>query len=237
MLLFYKKKAFLASLQPISVDSIMALGRCNVCHERLRFGSRICDKCGAKKSRVKLYFGVVIVAQIGVIGWYQYFHTKRPGIKFVVEDNAAHIAPIVATSSAGWVYYETRDDLVHDVTRHARVLSRGAANTGLSNDTSASGVLELRASSVYGSSAILSIKRQAFDLVEEACNVHAEFDAKDAMDVHAACSKDGEQATVMIEDATVLMQKMRGAHDMSLDVRLSPKVERTVLFEVAGLKI
>ena len=225
------------SSQPISTDPVMALGRCNVCHERLRFGSRICDKCGAKKSRVKLYFRVVIAAQFGVIGWYQYFHTKRPGIKFVVEGNSTYVPPIVATSSAGWVYYDTRDDLVHDVTKHARVLSRGAANTGLPNDHSASGVMELRASSVYGNSAILSIKRLAFDLVEEACNVHAEFDAKDAMDVHASCSLDGEQATVMIGDATVLMQKMRGAHDMSLDVRLSPKVERTVLFEIGGLKI
>ncbi len=212
----------------------MPLGRCNACLNPLRFGSRTCARCGAKKQRAKYIFATVVLVQVGAIIWYS--NWKSDAMKVVDSvgsgealDSASPVPP------GGWQYYTTRDDLVGDVTQHSRVLSRGVASTG-PQDTSTTGVIELRQSTVYGSSMIMTLQRQPFDRVDENCSVHAQFDTGDAVDLHAACSADNDRASIVVTDASPLLAKLASAQTLSVGAALSAKVERTAMFDVAGFK-
>ena len=216
----------------------MALGRCDSCNERLGIGSATCRRCGAKKKRIKAIFGAIILAQVGTIVWYEYFHVKAHGFGFVAAGpDLFKIPAIDKTPPAGWLYFQTTDDLVHDVTRHARVQSRGAAPSRDAHDTSTTGVMELRASNIYGRSALLTLNRQAFDTVDETCSLHVQFDAGPAMEVPANCSAESTYATIVVQNARDLIDRIGAAHNLSIDAKLSAKTTRTALFEVGDLKL
>jgi hypothetical protein len=214
----------------------MALGRCENCHTKLRFGSRTCARCGTKKNRTKLLFVLVITAQFLIIVWYEFVHVKVGGGLDVIASSSLNIIPPPqATPPAGWLYYETRDDLVHDVTKHARVLSRGAATTG-AKDTATNGVMELRASSVYGRSILLTLNRRPFDHVNDQCDVHAQLDTGEDVDMHAACYEDSVHATVQVLDTNGFSTRLVGHRNVAVDVRLSPKSNLSAMFDIGGLK-
>jgi hypothetical protein len=213
----------------------MALGRCEICNTKLRFGSRTCARCGTKKKRTKLIFTLIIAAQFLVIGWYEYFHVKRPGMDLILASTANFIPSIQATPPAGWLYYDTKDDLVHDVTKHARVLSRGAATTS-GKDTATNGVMELRASSIYGRSILLTLNRRPFDHVNDQCDVHAQLDTGEDVDLHAACYEDSAHATVQIQDTNDFSAHLVGHRNLAVDARLSPKSNLSATFDIGGLK-
>ncbi len=179
---------------------------------------------------------LIIAAQFLVIVWYEFLHVKGGGMDVIEASASASLVPsIQATPPAGWLYYETRDDLVHDVTKHARVLSRGAATTG-AKDTATNGVMELRASSVYGRSILLTLNRRPFDRVNDQCDVHAQLDTGADVDLHASCYEDSVHATVQIMDTEGFSTRLVGNRNLAVDVRLSPKSNLSAMFDIGGLK-
>ena len=209
----------------------MALGRCAVCGNRLRFGSRTCARCGTKKQRIKYLLIAVIFAECAVIGR----HLSLPR-ENIVQTASAHDAPpplFSGSAPAGWLYFQTVDEMIYDTTRHARVLSRGGP---AADDHASMGVLELRASPAYGRSVVITLNRQPHDLVAEACELRASFDTGAVTVFHAAGSADTSNTTLVIADPAAFVSRLASARTLALDAVLSPKTERVAMFDVSGLK-
>jgi hypothetical protein len=217
----------------------MPLGRCDICASKLRLGRVVCDRCGARKSRTKAILGTVVLLQAVTIGIYMYVTTTFADPMKHVEGGTRAVIPVALNSPippAGWLYYETRDDLVGDVTRHARVLSLSDPQSGKPRSHGSTGVLELRASLIYGNSVIITLRRQAFDNVDETCVFHAQFDAEDPVIFKAAGAADTDTATLIVVDTKHFLRALLGAHTLSVDAHLSPNTERIASFDITGLR-
>ncbi len=213
----------------------MALGRCDSCKTRLRFGSRTCAHCGAKKKRLKYLIIAVILGEVAAI----IVHLEMPRDMVVRSaDDSRAVPPPVADKSApaGWLYFQTRDDMIGDVTRHARVLSLSNLAEGTARDHGSTGVLELRASPAYGRSVIITLKRAAFDTVSENCELRARFDSGEVAVFQVAGSADEANATLVVTDKQAFTDRLRSARTLELDAVLSKTTERTAQFDVAGLR-
>ncbi len=215
----------------------MALGRCERCSTRLRLGSRTCARCGTKKNRVKYLFIAVIFGECAVIGC----HLALPKGGGMVHVASAHDAPPPLFSSgaaapAGWLYYQTVDEMIYDTTRHARVLSRSAPAAGSVGDHGSVGVLELRASPAYGRSVVITLSRKAADMVAENCELRATFDAGDVAVFQAQGSADAQRATLVVADTGGFVNRLASARTLAVDAKLSAKAERVAMFDVSGLK-
>gem|GEM_PF-1848584 len=220
-------------------NTTMPLGRCDVCQSRLQLGRTVCSRCGERKSRIKLVLGTVVLMQAITIGIYMYVTiTFADPMKHVVDGTEAIVPAALqsATPPAGWLYYETRDNLVGDVTRHARVLSLSDPQMGKPHSHGTTGVLELRASVVYGNSVIITMRRLAFDNVDETCILRAQFDAQDPQTFTADGAADTDTATLIVQDTKHFMRGMIGAHTLSVDAQLSPNTEHIASFDVTGLR-
>ena len=213
----------------------MALGRCERCSTKLRLGSRTCERCGTKKNRLKYVFTSVILGECAVIGC----HLAWPasGLAHVAATQATPALPEAADAApAGWLYYQTVDEMIYDTTRHARVLSRSEAAGGASDGRGSVGVLELRASPAYGRSVVITLSRKAADQVAETCELRASFDAGEATVFQAAGSADPQRATLVVADTGGFVSRLASARTLALEARLSPKAERVAMFDVSGLK-
>lgn len=211
----------------------MSLGRCDHCGMSLRLGSGTCTRCGTKKRRLKYFLAALVLAQAVTIVAYMKF--PHHDMTRVADASAAELAVTDAAPRAGWVYYKTRDEMIDDTTQHARVLSRGAADAGDVRDRVTSGVLELRASPTYGRSVVITLHRDGFGLIDEQCQLRAQFDAGDVQVFHVAGSMDGENATLIVDDTRGFTTHLVGARTLSIDARLSEKIERRASFDVGGL--
>ena len=150
---------------------------------------------------------------------------------------ASDVHPLTGSSApAGWLYYQTVDEMIYDTTRHARVLSHGDSTAGMAAGHGSMGVLELRASPAYGRSVVITLSRQAADTVAETCELRAKFDAGDVAVFQASGSADARGTTLVIADAGAFTNRLVSARTLALDAVLSPKTERVAMFDVAGLK-
>ena len=216
----------------------MPLGRCNKCGSKLRFGSATCTRCGAKKSRLKYIFAGIVVIQVAVIAFY--LHYDLPGKMHVVvtgpSSGPSTIPPADAKSPTGWLYFDTRDELIGDVTHHARLISRGNPTTGQVNAESSEGVLELRASPTYGRSALVTLRIQASDAAAENTELHMQFDGGDVVVFQATGTADGTNLTFVVQDAVGFASRLKAASVLSLEALLPQNRQRVAIFDVAGLK-
>ena len=191
----------------------MPLGRCDACSTRLRFGSRTCERCGARKNRWKYLLVAVIAAEVATI----VVHVEMPRDSMAHVAEAPHALPAALTQTAapaGWLYYQTRDEMIDDTTRHARVLSRSNLAAGHAHDQGSTGVLELRASPAYGRSVV------------ETCELRARFDTGDVAVFQASGSADPGNATLVVSDNHHFTERLTGAHTLALDAVLSKTTSR-----------
>ena len=211
------------------------MAQCDVCFTRLPPGSVACPRCGRQKrqQRLKFALGALIAVQALLIVAYVRF---KPDLSLF-----PHVSMSTATVGATpgnpdtnphWAYFETRDDLLNDVTRHARVASLTDAAP---NEHVSPGVLELRASPTYGTSVVITFKRSAIEAVSEKCELRAKFDAQDVQVYHASGSLGTSNAMLVIDDTHDFTGHLAAAHTLLIDAKLSPKIERVAKFDVAGL--
>ncbi len=195
----------------------------------------MCLRCGFRRERTKYMMGVLVVTQI--VGVIIYVHTKNDSLRYVGSAQAAsQVPPLDFNARAGWSYYLTTDQLVSDITRHARVLSRGNLAAGKAENNGTTGVLELRASPTYGNSVLITLKHAAFDTVDETCTIHAQFDADPVSDFTAGCSTDGHDTSLIVKDVPGFTARVKAGAKLALDVALSKNVDRVMMFDIAGLK-
>jgi hypothetical protein len=218
----------------------MRLGNCSRCGTRLRAGTGTCPRCSARKQRVKYALAALVTVEALVIAVHMEFpggHGPR-----VVSEAQAAVSPLMqvlneAKPPAGWVYYETRDDMIYDVTHHARVISRSAAaGSGPASHNATTGVLELRRSQVYGNSVLITLLGAASDQLASHCTVRAIFDGNDTATFDATAGQDDHNATVIISDARRFVRRLAEAQTLSVDVLLSANAERVASFPVGGLR-
>ena len=216
----------------------MPLGRCNRCGNKLRFGSAVCSYCGTKKPRLKYIFAGIVVVQACVIAFY--LHYQAPGgIHVVVSGPSSQpsIGPAAdAKPPTGWLYFDTRDDLIGDVTRHARLISRSNLATGLTAGQGSEGVLELRASPTYGRSALVTLRIQASDAAAENSELHMQFDGGELAVFQSTGTADSTNLTFVIQDAAGFTARLKAASVLSLEALLPQNRQRVAIFDVAGLK-
>lgn len=211
----------------------MRLGRCSNCRERLRFGQTVCTRCGARKSRVRQIFAVVITLQVVAIGWFvNTQHVSHAAT--LVEDPAAVSAdapPLrpAATPASGWLYFQTHDRMLDDVTKHARLLGRDTAGTA--SDV----LLELQSSPVYSSSVTITLDRTRGAPVPESCLVNVSFDGAAATPLQASVVSDRLHVMLVIDHAQALIEKLRHTQTWSIDARTSRTETRSATFQTRGL--
>ncbi len=212
----------------------MALGRCESCNTALRFGSRTCARCGTQKKRLKYVFIAVIAVECAVI--VQHLAFPKTEMAYVETSHAAQPELADTAAPAGWLYFQTVDDMIYDTTHHARVLSRSDQTAAEPQAHGSAGVLELRASPAYGRSVVITLKRAASDTVAGLCQLRAKFDSGSVTVFDASGSADSANATLVISDASGFTERLVSARTLVLDAVLSSKTERVASFDVAGLK-
>ncbi len=204
---------------------------------KLRLGSRTCERCGTKKNRLKFLFVGVILGECAVIGCHLAWPASASGMAHVAAvQDALPQRDFASAAPAGWLYYQTVDEMIYDTTRHARVLSRSLEVGGGSGGRGSVGVLELRASPAYGRSVVITLSRQAFDEVAEVCELRASFDAGETAVFQASGSADPQSATLVVVDTGGFVSRLASARTLALEARLSSKAERVAMFDVSGLK-
>ncbi len=213
----------------------MALGECARCRTPFRFGSATCSQCGLKKPRLKYLLAGVVVVQAVTIAAYMHFRTD--GVIHIASSAVATVLPgAELRSPAGWLYYQTHDELMGDTTRHARVISRGVAGVADQRNHGTTGVLELRASPAYGSSVLITLRRDNFDLVDARCPLHVQIDDGEMRVVQASASVEGDSASLIVDDPKAFAASLLGAHTLSVDAQLSEKTRRVAVFDIGGLR-
>ena len=211
----------------------MALGRCDNCRSKLRFGTAQCERCGTRKNRWKYLLIAIIVVESGAI----VSHLALPNDAMIHVASAHEASPDYDRAPpAGWYYYQTQDEMIGDTTRHARVLSRGGAAMALLGSRNSTGVLELRASPAYGRSVVVTLKRAALDTVADTCELRATFDTGDVAVFQASGSADSTNATLVLSDTRAFTSRLMTARTLTVDAVLSGKSERVAMFDVAGLR-
>ena len=216
----------------------MPLGFCNVCRARLGFGRALCRGCGTKKKRAKLILSCVILAQLVTIGVYAKFGGGKPsGPQLVVDprDLATPAVLLERRPPAGWVYYETRDELIGDTTHHARVLSRSDPMAGLPGDHGTTGVLELRASPAYGRSAVVSLPPEVGVEVAGPCELRVQFDDAPELAFRASASGAAGHLMLSVADVDGFTGRLVSAQTMSVSVRFAGRPPLELSFMVGGL--
>ncbi len=194
----------------------------------------MCSRCGAKKQRIKYLFIAVIAVECVLIG--SHLAWPKSGMVHVAYAQASELPVLGNAAPAGWMYYQTVDELIYDTTHHARVLSRSGGPADLPGDHGSTGVLELRASPAYGRSVVITLTRRPEEPVAEHCALRARFDTGDVTVFEASGSADPTRATLIINDTGGFVSRLAAAHTLALEAVLSPKAERMALFDVAGLK-
>ena len=216
----------------------MPLGYCNVCRARLRLGRATCRGCGTKKKRAKLILSCVILAQLVTIGVYAKFGGGRPSGPRLIADPRDLATPAVLLEKrppAGWVYYDTRDELIGDTTHHARVLSRSDPTAGLPGDHGTTGVLELRASPAYGRSAVISMSPEVSADVVGPCELRVQFDDGPEAAFAAAASGGTGHLMLSVADVDGFTGRLLSAQTMSVSARVLGRPRLELSFMVGGL--
>jgi hypothetical protein len=198
-----------------------------------------CPKCGARKKRLKYALATLSAIEALVIAVHMEFpagHGPR-----MLSDASAAPAPLMrvlddAKPPAGWFYYETRDPMINDVTRHARVISRGIATGFNMPSHGTTGVLELRRSAVYGNSVLITLNGPSFDLLSTHVTIRAIFDGGEIRMFDAVAGEGERNATLVVDDAHGFVGNLAAAQSLSVDVVLNNSTERVASFPVGGLK-
>ena len=213
----------------------MALRRCATCKGGVGLLAKTCPHCGAKTSRAKLFLGAIIFGQAMTLAalfnpWQHGRGEPGGGIHFVAGVGTSSTATRNSALS-GWQYYDSRDELTGDVTRHARLISRGAPSGAQHVGT---GIMELQASKLYGRHVALIVNRKD-GTVADTPVLQVQIDDQKTLSVPVTVFSDNDSVTLMPRDPAEFTRHLAGAHSMLLEAQLSPSNQQTVSFDVTGL--
>ncbi len=137
---------------------------------------------------------------------------------------------------AGWLYFNTRDATVGDVTRHAQLQSE--TPVPLLRDTQmsgmVSGMIELVSSLQSGRAVNVSFPRVKPACGAKTCEVRAIFDETQPMVFTYTDVSAGGSTVLMLHDYDRFVQRLAVSHDLTLIASLGTKHDPVMAFSVAG---
>jgi hypothetical protein len=209
---------------------------CRKCGGFVTAAGRVCARCNTKGDRLKSLLLGLIALQGVVVAFLYYWDGKAPhapaAMAHVVEESAPSAGEVAAHEKhRAWFYYVTRDEKLDDAMRHARVDSV----TDGGSPADAGGTLELRSSSLYGRSAVLTIDRKPADAGSENAMLDVTFDDRPPEQFQAQETADDHAIVVAVTDYDKFATDMQGAHAMVVSAQLGEKTGRVLKFQVAGL--
>ena len=209
---------------------------CVACGAALFGSSRSCGACRRKKI-LKRGIGAFIVAELAMAVFFMVVQPSTHGAAMAVQ-TAQEAAPLKLPTTSGWLYYDTQDNLVGDVTHHARLISNSPINPSGDKHLAgvASGTLELSASEHYGRVVTISFPHVKPACEANPCEVRAIFDATQPM-VFAYTDASSDRSTVlMLKDYDRFAQRLAVAHDLTLVASLGTAHDPILTFDVAGYR-
>ena len=216
---------------------------CAACGGAL-FGSvKLCRGCRRRKM-IKLAVGSFIAAELAMAAFFMILQPSLKGTP-VVEDAYDTAAPPASPAAAasqhamtGWLYYNTQDSVVGDVTHHARLISDSPRNP--SGDPRLSGVssgtLELASSERYGRVVMVSFPRVKTACQANPCEVRAIFDATQPMVFSYTDASSDRSTVLMLKDYDRFNQRLSVAHDLTLVAALGTEHDHIITFDVSGFR-
>ncbi len=243
---------------------------CVSCGGALRGASNTCGACNRKRM-MKVGIGVFIAAEVAMAGLFiaaqphpqlsagQRALTQQSVGQQSVNQQAASDpvgtqqavlrgpqAPL--HQGAGWLYYNTHDAALGEVTRHAQIESENPAPPVLATRASGMvrGVLELVSSLHSGRAVSVSFPRVKPSCGAKTCEVRAIFDETQPMvfaytDVTPAAAPGGSSGTaagtstvLMLHDYDRFAQRLAVSHDLTLIASLGTKHDPVMAFNVSG---
>jgi len=197
----------------------------------------MCRRC-SRKFWTKSIIGSVVAAELGIGAAYVLLRPV-PKPQFVAVQTATYHTPSTPFAGpSGWVYYETKDTLVGEVTHHARLISN-RPNAGLDAkpvEGAAAGTLELANSDRYGKTVLLTLPPVQAACETNVCTVHASFDQGPEQDFPFQDLSDDRHRVLAIGDYDRFSGQLLRAHDLKLVASLGMPTDVTINFTVSGYR-
>ncbi len=210
---------------------------CTSCGGALFGGSRLCQGCRRKKT-LKTFIGVFIACEMAMAG---FFMVVQPALHRS-HANVVYAEPIRAPKpvrvGSGWIYYDTQDSVVGDVTHHARLISDSPSNPSGDKRLAgvSSGTLELSSSEHYGRAIRLTFPKVKTACEANPCEVRAIFDQTQPMVLPYIDGSDPQSTVLMLRDYDRFTQRLAVAHDLTMVASLGTDHDHIISFDVAGYR-
>jgi len=221
-------------------DALDWSGRCKACQGPMDRGGAACKRC-VRKMWVKTGIGGVIAMEMVVAAAYAYYRTQPQHPSVVVEDTASYTPPPVLAPNGptGWLYYETKDSLLGDVTHHARLLSNKPLGYADAKPVAGAvtGTLELADSARYGRTVVLSLPLLKAACDANPCSLRASFDLSEPEVFPFQDISDDRHRILAIGDYDRFTKRLARAHDMTVTASLGTDQDTMVSFTVSGYRM
>ncbi len=210
---------------------------CTSCGGALFGGNRLCQACRRKKT-TKTFIGAFIFCEVAMAGFFMVIqpalHHQSAGV--ALQDSLRPPDPI--PTGSGWIYYDTQDSVVGDVTHHARLISDSPSNPSGDRRLAgvANGTLELSSSERYGRVISLTFPKAKTACEANPCEVRAIFDQTQPMVLPYTDASDPRTTVLMLHDYDRFTQRLAVAHDLTVVASLGTEHDHIISFDVAGYR-
>jgi hypothetical protein len=156
----------------------------------------------------------------------------------VVAAAPSALPPPPAPGPTGWMYYDTADSLLADVTHHARLLGNSPPSVGgkPAMPGAVAGMLALAASPHYGKSVVVTFPKTKLQCGPGACAVKAIFDQTEPVSFPIQDVQSERETTLMLGDYDRFAARLRVAHDLTLVASLGGSRDVIMTFTVQGYR-
>ena len=210
---------------------------CSVCGGPPEPASKLCRYC-RRKRRAKTIAALFIGAELACLGVYLALPKDKP--QLVVADTELSLpSPAPIHAATGWLYFDTQDRALGDVTHHARLLSNAPSNP--SGDVHLSGVtsgkLELAASRTYGKRVVVTFPKVKTACEANPCELRAIFDNTQPERFPYVDGSDDQTTMLEVGDYDRFTQRLSVSHDLTLVASLGTPQDSILTFTVAGYQM
>ena len=210
---------------------------CAQCGQNRDREGRLCRRC-LRRRVIKGSIATIVAVEFAVAGALAALRLgeqQKPG---VVAAAPSVLPPPPAPGPSGWMYYDTADSLLADVTHHARLLGNSPPSVGGKPGIpgAVAGMLALAASPHYGNSVVVTFPKTPVQCSPGKCAVKAIFDQTEPVVFPVQDAQSDRETTVMLGDYDRFTARLRVAHDLTLVASLGGPHDVIMNFTVQGYR-